>query len=74
MGRGVVHGSKFVRGQGPMGTFYADSFVFKFHGHMPTPQGNKMSKSVKNDASAEKKIFLYGNVHMTIYGHGMSQS
>jgi lipopolysaccharide export system protein LptC len=74
MGRGIVRGSKFVRGQGPMGTFYADSFVFKFHGHVPPPPGGKSAKPAGSLVNAEKKIFLYGNVHMTIYGHGMSQS
>ncbi|MGD0142176.1 MAG: hypothetical protein ABSC92_03375 [Rhizomicrobium sp.] len=74
MGSGIVHGNKYVRGQGPMGTFYADSFVFKFHGHVPAATKGQTSKTAKNAANAQKQIFLYGNVHMTIYGHGMSQS
>jgi hypothetical protein len=74
MGTGIVNGNKYVRGQGPMGTFYADSFVFKFHGHMPAAEKGKTSKTARNAANAAKQIFLYGNVHMTIYGHGMSQS
>jgi hypothetical protein len=74
MGNGTVRGNKYVRGQGPMGSFYADSFVFKFQGHVPGASKGQASRPVKTSANAEKKIFLYGNVHMTIYGHGINQS
>ncbi len=72
MGSGVVRGDKFVRGQGPLGSFYADSFVFKFQGHVPGAP--KTPRTAKSTGNADKKIFLYGNVHMTIYGRGMRQS
>lgn len=63
---GTVVGKKFVSGQGPLGTFYADKFKIdrgvardKKHGARPTP---------KAAAKSEKTvIYLYGNVHMTIY-------
>jgi lipopolysaccharide export system protein LptC len=72
MGDGIVRGNKYVRGQGPMGSFYADSFVFKFQAHVPSVP--KSQKSQTPSGNADKRIYLYGNVHMTIYGHGMSQS
>jgi hypothetical protein len=74
MGGGIVRGNKFVRGQGPMGSFYADSFVFKFQAHVPEAPKSQKPQSAKSPGTAEKKIYLYGNVHMTIYGHGMSQT
>ena len=74
MSNGIVRGNKYVRGQGPMGSFYADSFVFKFQGHVPGSSKSQTPRPVKTSANAEKKIFLYGNVHMTIYGHGIKQS
>jgi hypothetical protein len=74
MGNGIVRSPRYVRGQGPMGSFYADSFVFRFQGHVPGTSKGPTSRPVKTSANAEKKIFLYGNVHMTIYGHGINQS
>jgi lipopolysaccharide export system protein LptC len=73
-GNGIVRGDKFVRGQGPMGSFYADSFVFKFQGHVTGAPKSRMSQMAKSSGNADKKIYLYGNVHMTIYRRGMSQS
>jgi lipopolysaccharide export system protein LptC len=74
MGGGFVRGNKYVRGQGPMGSFYADSFVFKFQGHVPGAAKGQKLQSAKSSINADKKIFLYGNVHMTIYGRGLNQS
>jgi lipopolysaccharide export system protein LptC len=74
MGSGIVRGNKYVRGQGPLGSFYADSFVFKFQGHVPGAPKPQISRAAKFSGNADKKIFLYGNVHMTIYGRGMRQS
>jgi lipopolysaccharide export system protein LptC len=74
MGSGIVRGKKYVRGQGPLGSFYADSFVFKFQGHVPGAMKSQKLQSAKSSVNTNKKIFLYGNVHMTIYGRGMSQS
>jgi lipopolysaccharide export system protein LptC len=74
MGSGIVRGNRYVRGQGPMGTFYADKFVFMFHGHDLTRPTTRKTKRSKDPAMAQKKLFLYGNVHMTIFGNGSRQS
>jgi lipopolysaccharide export system protein LptC len=70
MGNGIVHGNKYVRGQGPIGIFNADSFVFKFHPHQPGAHSSHPAKGAKKTAELEKQIFLYGNVHMIFYGRG----
>lgn len=75
MSAGVAKGNRYVRGQGPLGTFSADSFVFEFQGNEPVPHPGAKSKIVrKKPVDTGRKIFLYGNVHMTIFGHGMKQS
>jgi lipopolysaccharide export system protein LptC len=74
MGNGIVRGNKYVRGQGPLGSFYADSFVFKFQGHVPGAPKSPKSQMAKSSENADKKIYLYGNVHMTIFGRGLRQS
>jgi hypothetical protein len=74
MSSGIARGNQYVRGQGPLGSFYADSFVFKFQAHVPSAPKSPKSQAAKSGGTDSKKIFLYGNVHMTIYGHGMSQT
>ena len=74
MGSGIARGNRYIRGQGPLGTFEADSFVFRFHGRQAGMHPSHKNKSTKNDPAALKKLFLYGNVHMTIFGNGSRQS
>jgi lipopolysaccharide export system protein LptC len=66
MGKGFVRGNRYIRGQGPLGTFSADKFVFTFGGRQAGLRGDHKTKLAKT-ATAEKKLFLYGNVHMTIF-------
>ncbi len=60
MHSGVVKGDVPVHGQGPLGTFRADRFRID----------RDAAPKHSNDADAKKdktKIYLYGNVQMTIY-------
>lgn len=70
---GGVVGKKYVRGLGPFGTFYADSFAIDRG--VPHPPPGAKHHAVKADAKTDNtKIFLYGNVHMTILKHGIKHS
>ena len=70
---GVIVGPHWVRGQGPLGTFVADKFRIdrpKICGQKETAAAKAASKCVPASAGAaasDPKIYLYGNVHMTIY-------
>jgi len=73
MGAGIVRGPRYVRGQGPLGTFNADKFVFTFHGRQQA-RANGKARQAKESAASYEKIFLYGNVHMTIFATGSRKS
>lgn len=71
---GIVVGPHYVRGQGPMGTFYADKFRIekpKLCGskRAPATRGKPAEKCVARTApdAGDPRIYLYGNVHMTLY-------
>lgn len=66
---GTVNGRRFVTGQGPLGTFRADSF--KIDRGTARDRRHGAARNAKLEARNEKTlIFLYGNVRMTIYKHG----
>jgi hypothetical protein len=73
---GVVIGPRWVRGQGPLGTFVADKFRIdhpKVCGKNESDASRAASQCVPTSAGAEAsdpKMYLYGNVHMTIYRKG----
>ncbi|HEY1836121.1 MAG: LPS export ABC transporter periplasmic protein LptC [Rhizomicrobium sp.] len=69
----TVVGPRWVRGQGPLGTFVADKFVVerpKICGRKDSAAKKAETRCVSSSASidaADSRIFLYGNVHMTLY-------
>jgi hypothetical protein len=69
----VVTGPHWVRGQGPLGTFVADKFLIeqpKVCGRKETAAAKAASRCVPASAgvdATDSRIYLYGNVHMTIY-------
>jgi lipopolysaccharide export system protein LptC len=73
----IVVGPHYVRGQGPMGTFSADKFRVEKPGkkcdakkHPTTKEKAAMAKCATLAADADvghPKIYLYGNVRMTMY-------
>ena len=67
MGTGIVRRQAICdRGQGPIGTFHADRF--KIERDVPRRTTCARSHAAKTDGKTDKtKIYLYGNVHMTIY-------
>jgi lipopolysaccharide export system protein LptC len=72
---GIIVGPHYVYGQGPMGTFAAD----KFRIEKPKicdpkkPAAPRQSKATakclvaKSPDAVDPRIYLYGNVHMTLY-------
>lgn len=77
LGSNVVVGPRYVRGQGPMGTFSADKFRIEKPGSQCDP---KKHPAAKGKAAAAKcaaivaaanadhpRVYLYGNVHMKMY-------
>jgi lipopolysaccharide export system protein LptC len=72
MNTGSVVGSKFVWGQGPFGTFYADKFhIERTAAHLPK-HGAKPATLDKTKAD-KTMVYLYGNVHMTMFKRGAAQ-
>jgi lipopolysaccharide export system protein LptC len=71
---GDVFGNRYVTGLGPFGTFHADKF--KIDRGMPRPASSNAKRHMpKSDAKTDNtKIYLYGNVHMTILKHGATRS
>jgi lipopolysaccharide export system protein LptC len=72
MNTGSVVGNKFVWGQGPFGTFYAD----KFHIERTAPHASKhgAKPAILDKTKADKTmVYLYGNVHMTMFKRGAAQ-
>jgi lipopolysaccharide export system protein LptC len=69
MNTGSVIGSKFVWGQGPFGTFYADKFRIDRTAQRLPKHAPRQAKPDKTK-SDKTLIYLYGNVHMTILKHG----
>lgn len=69
MQKGTVAGDKFVSGQGPFGTFTADHFRID----RGTPE-NSQHVAKHSAKTEETKIYLYGNVHMTLLKHGAAHS
>jgi lipopolysaccharide export system protein LptC len=66
---GAVVGSHTVSGQGPLGTFRADNFRIDRGTVHEKKRG--AAHNPKLEARNQKtKLFLYGNVRMTIYKHG----
>lgn len=68
-----VSGPRWVSGQGPLGTFTADKFLIeqpKVCGRKETSVAKAASRCVPVSASVDAtdaRIYLYGNVHMTLY-------
>lgn len=73
MGQGFARGDRYIRGQGPLGTFNADKYLFTFRGH-GQPHLARKGKHPDPATAPQEKLFLYGNVHMTIFGNGNHQS
>jgi lipopolysaccharide export system protein LptC len=72
MNTGSVIGRKFVWGQGPFGTFYADKFRIDRTTQRAPKHGATQAKPDK--AKPDKTmVYLYGNVHMTMLKHGTAQ-
>jgi lipopolysaccharide export system protein LptC len=67
--KGSVDGDKSVSGQGPFGTFTASRFRIE-------RDTSENSQHVAGHAAKteETKIYLYGNVHMTLLKHGAAHS
>jgi hypothetical protein len=69
---GIVVGPHRVTGQGPLGTFVADEFRVErpkvCNPKQPAPAPKQATKCVPAGAdAADSRIYLYGNVHMTLY-------
>ena len=69
MQKGTVDGDKFVSGQGPFGTFTANRFRID-RGAAENSQ-HVAGHAAKTE---ETKIYLYGNVRMTLLKHGAAHS
>ena len=71
---GDVFGNSYVTGLGPFGTFHADKF--KIDRGVPRPTSTAARRHMpKNSGKTDNtKIYLYGNVHMTILKHGATRS
>lgn len=73
---GTVVGPRWVRGQGPLGTFVADKFRIeqpKVCGRNESAASRAASQCVPASAgvaASDPKLYLYGNVHMIIYKKG----
>lgn len=71
MNSGSVIGNKFVWGQGPFGTFYADKFrIDRTTQHAPKHAAKQAPKQAKADKTM---VYLYGNVHMTMFRRGAAR-
>lgn len=71
MNSGSVIGNKFVWGQGPFGTFYADKFrIDRTTQHAPKHTAKQAPKQAKADKTM---VYLYGNVHMTMFRRGAAR-
>jgi lipopolysaccharide export system protein LptC len=70
---GIVVGPHRVYGQGPLGTFVADKFRVEkpkvcAPAKKPPPRDAKqLANCVAAGAAADPRVFLYGNVQMTLY-------
>jgi lipopolysaccharide export system protein LptC len=71
---GNVVGKRYVTGLGPFGTFRADSFVIDRGMPRPANPGVKYHAPKSDGKTDNTKIFLYGNVHMTILKRGATRS
>jgi lipopolysaccharide export system protein LptC len=69
MQKGTIDGDKPVSGQGPFGTFTADRFRIERGAPENSQHGAKRLAKTE-----ETKIYLYGNVHMTLLKHGAAHS
>jgi lipopolysaccharide export system protein LptC len=72
MNTGSVVGRKFVWGQGLFGTFYADKFHIERTTQRAPKHGAKPAPLDKTKAD-KTMVYLYGNVHMTMFKRGVAQ-
>ena len=72
MSTGSIIGNKFVWGQGPFGTFYADKFRIDRTAPHSSKHAPKQASPDKTKAD-KTMVYLYGNVHMTMFRRGAAQ-